>query len=97
MQMPAADISTQQLIDYIYDAASIDDAIFWREEFIRRLRVMIASRNLFDATHREEVALYARAKAQAEMAIARLQLARDVGETLVWEHGCIPRIAPAQG
>lgn len=96
MPMSAPDITTHELIDRIYDAASIDDAIFWREEFVRRLRVMIASRNLFDANQREEVSLYARAKAQAEMAIARLQLARDLGETLVWDHGRIPRIALVQ-
>jgi hypothetical protein len=95
--MRAADISTHELIDRIYAAATIDDAIFWREEFVRRLRVMIASRNLFEPGQRDEVVLYARAKAQAEMAIARLQLVRDAGETLVWEHGRIPRIALDRG
>ncbi len=93
--MRTADVSTQELIDRIYAAANADDAIFWREEFVRRLSVMIASRNLFDSGQREEVSLYACAKAQAEMAIARLQLARDLGETLIWERGRIPRIANA--
>lgn len=87
--------STRDLIDEIFAATNLDEAIFWREQLVVRLRVLIASRNLFDPQHREEVCLYASAKAQAEMAISRLQLARDLGETLVWDGG-LPRFAVGQ-
>lgn len=78
------DMTTSEIIERVYDAWTLDDAIFWREQFVRRLSQMIANSSVLDPAQSDEVALYAAAKAQSEQAIARLQMALARGETFCW-------------
>lgn len=82
--MRTSDIGTMHIIDRIYDASTLEDGIFWREELIRRLSSMILNANIMDPQSADEVAVYAAAKAQAEQAIARLQMVLARGEVFVW-------------
>lgn len=79
-----AELHLNDIIDEIYAACTLEDAIFWREEFIGRMARLIASSNLFDPGQRDEVCLYAGAKAQAEQAVARLQMCVVKDERVSW-------------
>lgn len=72
--MMSVALSTSEIIDKIYEAATLEDAVFWREEFIRRLAHAISRADLFDPASRDEINLYALAKGQSEQAVARLQM-----------------------
>lgn len=75
-------LTTNEIIDKIYDATTLEDAILWREEFVRRLSHAISHADLREARH--EIDLYALAKAQSEQAIARLQMCLAKGERWSW-------------
>ncbi|MDO9383992.1 MAG: hypothetical protein Q7T86_14140 [Hyphomicrobiaceae bacterium] len=77
-------LSTSEIIDRIYDACTLEEAVFWREEFVSRLSRAILRSDLLDPTCRDEVNLYAQAKAQSEQAIARLQLCMANNERWDW-------------
>lgn len=79
-----AEFHLNDIIDEIYAASTLEDAIFWREEFISRMARLIAEANLFDPEKRDEVCLYAAAKAQAEQAVARLQMCVLKNEHVAW-------------
>lgn len=74
MRVASTSLTTSEIIDEIYDACTLEDAIHWREQFVARLAHAISRADKADPGIREEVALYALAKAQAEQAISRLQM-----------------------
>lgn len=86
-----AGLELHEIIDEIYASCTLEDAIFWREEFIARMASLIASSNLFDARSRDEVCLYSGAKAQAEQAVARLQLCLARNERFEWPRSLAAR------
>lgn len=73
-----------EIIDKIYAASTLEDAIYWRERFIARISASIARSNIFDPEDRDQVCLFAAAKAQAEQAIARLQMCIARNERVAW-------------
>lgn len=77
-------LSTSEIIDHIYEASTLEEAVFWREEFVSRLGRAILRSDLFDPASRDELNLYAQAKAQSEQAIARLQLCMANNERWAW-------------
>jgi len=84
VRVASGSLTTQEIIDQIYDAATLEDAVYWREEFVRRLAQAIAHANLLDPTSCDEVTLYSLAKAQSEQAIARLQMCIARNERWKW-------------
>jgi hypothetical protein len=87
MRVAAGALSTSEIIDKIYEAYTLEDAVFWREEFVARLSRVILRSDVLDPNVRDEVNLYAQAKAQSEQAIARLQFCLANNERWTWsEH-----------
>lgn len=84
MRVASGALSTSEIIDKIYDASTLEDAVFWREEFVSRLARAILRSDVFDPKLRDEVNLYAQAKAQSEQAIARLQFCLAKNERWTW-------------
>jgi hypothetical protein len=58
--------------------------VFWREQFVSRLQRAILRSDLLDPRSRDEVNLYAQAKAQSEQAISRLQFCLAKNERWNW-------------
>lgn len=84
MQVASGTLSTSEIIDRIYEAATLEDAIFWREEFVRRLAHAISRSDLFDPASGDDAKLYALAKAQSEQAIALLRMCIATNERWSW-------------
>jgi hypothetical protein len=84
MRVASGALSTSEIIDKIYEAYTLEDAVFWREEFVSRLAHAILRSDLMDPKLRDEVNLYAQAKAQSEQAIARLQFCLVNNERWNW-------------
>jgi hypothetical protein len=84
MRVASGALSTSEVIDKIYEAYTLEDAVFWREEFVARLARVILRSDLLDPSVRDEVNLYAQAKAQSEQAIARLQFCLANNERWTW-------------
>jgi hypothetical protein len=81
---PITEPALNVIIDQIYAASTLEDAIYWREKFIARISATIARSNVFDPTDRDQICLFAAAKAQAEQAISRLQMCVARNERVAW-------------
>lgn len=75
-------LTTNEIIDKIYDAPTLEEAIYWREAFVRRLSKAISHSDFLEA--RSENNLYALAKAQTEQTISRLQMCLVKNERWEW-------------
>lgn len=75
-------LKATEVVERIFDASTLEEAIFWRQTMVRRLvEVLTAEGTNLSPDERD---LYRQAKAQTEMAISRLQLALAKGERWLW-------------
>ena len=84
MELANGTMSTTAIIEKLFDAYTLEEAIYWRQEFVLRLADLIAAVDHFDPRTIDELSLYRRAKGQTEQSIARLQMALLKNERVDW-------------
>lgn len=84
MRVAYESLTIGEIIEEIHNASTLEDAVYWREEFVRRLGQAISRADLFDPDAADEATLYALAKAQSEQAITRLQMCIARNDRWIW-------------
>lgn len=92
---PAVPLNTSWVVERIFEATTLEAAIFWREVMVDRLNWAID--NLDSSISMDEWSLYAMAKAEMEQAIRRLRECARRGDRLVWPPAKVPPEKPPSG
>lgn len=80
---PEVPLTAAYVVDRIFDASTLEDAIFWRQEMVDRLAHAIA--NSAGILTDEERGVYELAKAQTEEAIKRLRVCFENDDRPMWK------------
>ena len=82
-------LKAADLVEKIFAAHTLEEAIFWREEMVERLEYALSLND--SGLSADERDLYAGAKAQTERALDNLNIALVKGERWHWTKSSVRR------
>jgi uncharacterized protein YjaG (DUF416 family) len=77
-------LSTTEILDRIFEASTLEDAIAWRRVILGRLK-MVLTHAFRTELSEDEIKLYMEAATELELALSRLKVALAGGERLDWK------------
>jgi uncharacterized protein YjaG (DUF416 family) len=84
--MACTHLSTTEILDHIFEASTLEEAIRWRRIMLGRLKMVLTHAFRTDISE-DEIKLYVEAATELELALTRLEIALAAGERLDWSSG----------